>query len=146
MKRLLIAEASLVERGSRHAGFSNCGTRAQHLWLVGSRVQAQYVARGLSCPAACGIFQDRRLNQCPLLCKVDSTTAPPGKHLMDDLMNQFFKKIISLRCVIISQLKIILNFHHSSKVYFTSMNFNYTLKYNFRYVEKLQESYEESPG
>lgn len=66
--------------------------KAQQLWLVGSRVQAQYVARGLSCPAACGIFQDPGLNQCPLLCKVDSTTAPQGS-LMDDLMNQFFKKI-----------------------------------------------------
>ena len=27
--------------GSKHAGFSSCGTCAQYLWLVGSRVQAQ---------------------------------------------------------------------------------------------------------
>ena len=33
---LLIAVASLVaEQGSRHAGFSSCGTWAQHLWLTG---------------------------------------------------------------------------------------------------------------
>ena len=31
----------LRSTGSRHAGFSSCGTRAQQLWLVGSRVQAQ---------------------------------------------------------------------------------------------------------
>ena len=31
----------LQSRGSRHAGFSSCGTRAQWLWLAGSRAQAQ---------------------------------------------------------------------------------------------------------
>ena len=31
----------LWSTGSRHAGFSSCGTRAQYLWLVGSRAQAQ---------------------------------------------------------------------------------------------------------
>ena len=31
----------LQSRGSRHAGFSTCGTWAQQLWLAGSRVQAQ---------------------------------------------------------------------------------------------------------
>ena len=29
--------------GSRHAGFSSCGMRAQQLWLADSRVQAQYL-------------------------------------------------------------------------------------------------------
>ena len=27
--------------GSRHMGFSSCGTQAQELWLAGSRAQAQ---------------------------------------------------------------------------------------------------------
>ena len=27
--------------GSRYVGFSSCGTRAQQLWFVGSRAQAQ---------------------------------------------------------------------------------------------------------
>ena len=31
----------LQSTGSRHVGFSSCGTRAQELWLTGSRAQAQ---------------------------------------------------------------------------------------------------------
>ena len=31
----------LWSTGSRHVGFSSCGTQAQQLWLTGSRVQAQ---------------------------------------------------------------------------------------------------------
>ena len=31
----------LRSTGSRHTGFSNCGTQAQLLWLAGSRAQAQ---------------------------------------------------------------------------------------------------------
>ena len=31
----------LWSMGSRHMGFSSCGTRAQQLWLTGSRAQAQ---------------------------------------------------------------------------------------------------------
>ena len=31
----------LQSMGSRHTGFSSCGTRAQQLWLAGSRAQAQ---------------------------------------------------------------------------------------------------------
>ena len=30
------------------------------------------VVHGLSCPAACGIFPDQGLNQCPLHCKANS--------------------------------------------------------------------------
>ena len=42
VRGLLIAVASLVRStGSRHAGFRSCGTRAQQLWLAGSRAQAQ---------------------------------------------------------------------------------------------------------
>ena len=42
VRRLLIAVASLVvDRGSRHVGFSSCGMQAQELWLAGSRAQAQ---------------------------------------------------------------------------------------------------------
>ena len=32
----------LWSTGSRHMGFSSCGTQAQYLWLKGSRAQAQY--------------------------------------------------------------------------------------------------------
>ena len=87
--RLLIAVASLVaELGSRCAGFSSCGTRAQQLWNVGSVVVAHglsvcglqqlwhagsvVVAHGLSCSAACGIFPDQGLNPCPLHWQADS--------------------------------------------------------------------------
>ena len=31
----------LRSTGSRHAGFSSCGTWAQQLWLAGSKAQAQ---------------------------------------------------------------------------------------------------------
>ena len=31
----------LRSMGSRHMGFSSCGTQAQELWLAGSRAQAQ---------------------------------------------------------------------------------------------------------
>ena len=41
----------LRSMGSRHEGFSSCGTRAQQLWLVGSRAQAQQLWRtGLVAP------------------------------------------------------------------------------------------------
>ena len=35
----------LQSMGSRHAGFSSCGTGAQQLWLAGCRVQAQQLQR-----------------------------------------------------------------------------------------------------
>ena len=33
----------LQSTGSRHAGFSSCGTQAQELWLMGSRVRVQWL-------------------------------------------------------------------------------------------------------
>ena len=57
----------LRSTGSRHAGFSSCGTRAQYLRLTGSRAQGSVVvAHGLSCSATCGIFPDQGSNPCPL--------------------------------------------------------------------------------
>ena len=50
----------LRSTGSRHTGFSSCGTRAL------------FVAHGLSCSAACGIFPDKGWNPCPLHWQVDS--------------------------------------------------------------------------
>ena len=45
----------LWSTGSRHAGFSSCGTRAQQLWLAGSRAQAQQLRRtGLVAPRRVG--------------------------------------------------------------------------------------------
>ena len=58
--------------GSRRMGCSSWGTRAQQLWHVGSRAQAQFVAHGLSCSMTCGIFPDQGLNLCPLHWQVDS--------------------------------------------------------------------------
>ena len=41
----------LWSTGSKHAGFSNCGTWAQQLWLAGSRAQAQQLwCTGLVAP------------------------------------------------------------------------------------------------
>ena len=52
-----------------HAGFSSCGPRAHHLWLMGlRRVQTSVVVpRGLHCSKACGIFLDQGLNPCPCI-------------------------------------------------------------------------------
>ena len=50
----------LQSTGSRCAGFSSCGTRAQQLWLVGSRAQAQQLWRtGLVAPLHVGYSQTR---------------------------------------------------------------------------------------
>ena len=83
----------LWSMGSRHAGFSSCGTQAQQLqragsracrlqqlWHFGSAVVARglqstgsvVVGHGLSCSAACGIFPDQGSNPCPLHWQVDS--------------------------------------------------------------------------
>ena len=81
----------LQSMGSRHAGFSSCGTWAQQLWLAGSRAQASVivtrglssrglqapelrsvaVAHGLSFSAACGIFPGQGSNPCPLHWQAD---------------------------------------------------------------------------
>ena len=55
----------LRRTGSRHAGFSSCGSQALERRL-GS------VAHGLSCSVACGIFLDQGSNPCPLHWQVDS--------------------------------------------------------------------------
>ena len=50
----------LWSTGSRHAGFTSCGTQAQQLWLVGSRVQAQQLWHtGLVAPWRVGSSQTR---------------------------------------------------------------------------------------
>ena len=50
----------LRSTGSRHAGFSSCGSRAQQLWLVGSRAQAQELWRmGLVAPRHVGSSRTR---------------------------------------------------------------------------------------
>ena len=56
--------------GSRHVGFSSCGTQTQQLWLSGSG--SVVVAHGLSCSAACGIFPGQGSNPCPLHWQADS--------------------------------------------------------------------------
>ena len=48
----------LHSTGSRHAGFSSCGTQAQQLWLAGSRAQAQQLWHtGLVAPQHVGSSQ-----------------------------------------------------------------------------------------
>ena len=58
----------LQSPGSRHAGLSSCGPRAQQLWPAGSAA----VAHGPSCSVACGIFPDQASNPCPLNWQADS--------------------------------------------------------------------------
>ena len=48
----------LRSTGARHVGFSSCGTRAQQLWLEGSRAQAQQLWRT-------GLVAPRHVGSCP---------------------------------------------------------------------------------
>ena len=59
---------SLWSTGSRHAGFSSCGTRAQQLWLTGSRAQAQQLWRtGLVTPRHVGSSRTRARTRVPCI-------------------------------------------------------------------------------
>ena len=56
----------LRSTGSRHTGFSSCGTRAQQLWLAGSRAQAQQLWRmGLVAPRHVGSSRTRARTHVP---------------------------------------------------------------------------------
>ena len=70
----------LQSKGSRHAGFSSCGTWAQQLWLAGSRVQAQQLwCTGLVAPWHVGSSWTRAWTVSLALAGRFLTTAPPGK-------------------------------------------------------------------
>ena len=57
---------SLWSMGCRHAGFSSCGTRAQQLWLTGSRAQAQQLwSTGLLAPRHVGSSRTRARTRVP---------------------------------------------------------------------------------
>ena len=71
-------------RASHWGGCSSCRTQA--LWQGDfSNRSSQAKERRLghcgarTCPVARGIFPDQGSNHCPLHCKADSTTGPPGK-------------------------------------------------------------------
>ena len=73
---------SLQSTGSRHVGFSSCGTQAQQLWLVGSKAQAQQLwLTGLVAPRQVGSSQTRAQTRVPALAGGFLTTVPPGKFL-----------------------------------------------------------------
>ena len=56
----------LRSTGSRRVGFTSCGTRAQQLWLTGSRVQAQQLwCTGLAAPRHVGSFRTRARTRVP---------------------------------------------------------------------------------
>ena len=58
----------LRSTGSRPVGFSSCSTRAQHLWLGGSRAQAQQLWRmGLAAPRHVGSSQTTTQNCVPCI-------------------------------------------------------------------------------
>ena len=75
----------LRSMGSRHAGFSSCGSRALECRLSSCGTQASVAVacgfqsvgsvvgvHGLSCSVACGIFPDHGSNLCPLHWQADS--------------------------------------------------------------------------
>ena len=56
----------LLSTGSRHVGFSSCGTQAQQLRLVGFRAQAQWLwCTGLVAPRHVGSSQTRARTHVP---------------------------------------------------------------------------------
>ena len=68
---IVVASLAAEDRLLVHR-FSSCCTWAQWLQLAGSVVGSVVVLQGLSCPTACGIFQDQGSNWCPPYCKADS--------------------------------------------------------------------------
>ena len=56
---------------SHCGGFSCCSFSCYRSWALGAQASVA-VAHGLSCFAACGIFLDKWLNQCPLRWQEDS--------------------------------------------------------------------------
>ena len=77
-ERGLLSGCSVL--ASHYSGFSGCGeglqgTWAQHLWLLGSRAEAQQLrCTGLSFSAEGRIFPDQGLNLC-LLCRQEDSLA-----------------------------------------------------------------------
>ena len=72
----------LQSTGSKHMGFSSCGTRAQQLWLMGSRVQAQqlwYMA--LVALRHVGSSWTRDRTHVPCIGRRILNHCPPGKSL-----------------------------------------------------------------
>ena len=65
VRGLLTVVLLLRSTGSKHAGFSNCGSQALERRLSSC-------GAGLSCSAACGIFPDQGSNPCPLHWQADS--------------------------------------------------------------------------
>ena len=66
--------------GSRHAGFSSCGTRAQQSWLTGSR--AQFSSCGVQASLLRGMWDlpgPGLEPVSPALAGGFLTTVPPGK-------------------------------------------------------------------
>ena len=58
----------LWSTGSRHAGFSRCGSRAQQLWFAGSRAQAQQLWHtGLVAPRHVGSSWTRARTHVPCI-------------------------------------------------------------------------------
>ena len=58
----------LWSTGSRGAGFSSCGTRAQELWLAGFRAQAQELwLTGLAAPRHVGSSRSRARTRVPCI-------------------------------------------------------------------------------
>ena len=58
----------LRSTGSRHAGFSSCGTWVQELWLAGSRAQAQQLWRtGFIAPRHVGSSRTRARTRVPCI-------------------------------------------------------------------------------
>ena len=57
---LLLSRGGCGARASRSTGFSCCGAQAL------GRMDSVVTAHGFSCSTACGIFQDRESNLCPL--------------------------------------------------------------------------------
>ena len=73
--QLFTAGASLVaEPSSGRGGFRSCSTRAQELWFLDLRAQAQWLCLGLGAPrhVGCGVLSDQGATLCLLHWQPDS--------------------------------------------------------------------------
>ena len=84
--------ASCSVQASSCRGFSCCG--AHTLDCMG----LAHVAHGLSCPTACGIFQDHRLNLSPLHGKVDFHWGSPLKFFFFSTLLSDSFAVLGLSC------------------------------------------------
>ena len=104
---------------SHWGDFSHCG--AQALWCKGSVV----VAMGPNCPTVVRPqLPDQESDLCPLHCKMDSTTGPPGKSCF--LLLNFKNSLYVFLVQVLYQILVLQVYFFQSGLSFCSLNSVFT--------------------